>query len=161
MIHPHTHTNTHTYTETNTQTLGGHVGTARLKMGNPVALSPCVYPIPSSGLTAYLCVCACVGMLLFACLCVFVFDSVCVRDLDTEPHKGDPCALPPPRLLNNLTRCRHRSDDKGRMFAPRDAMETASRPHLTDADKHTRAHSCTGRKLGLYIQTRTNRHTNI
>lgn len=44
-------------THTQTHTLNGHVGTARLKMGNPVALSPSAHPVLSSGLTAYLCVC--------------------------------------------------------------------------------------------------------
>lgn len=122
--------------------LSGHVRTAHLKMGNPV---PLCSALMSSNLTAYVCVyvcvcwlCAYIDLCILECvyvLCMYV--CVCAAlTLNCTTGTPEPFPPPSPHLLNNLTPCRHYSDDKGRMFAPRDAMETASRPHLTEAAEH-------------------------
>lgn len=121
--------------------LSGHVRTAHLKMGNPVPLHSALL---SSNLTAYMCMHVC--LLVYGCvhtlICVFwivcMFCACVCAALTLNCTTGTPEPFPPPspHLLNNLTPCRHYSDDKGRMFAPRDAMETASRPHLTEAAEH-------------------------
>lgn len=124
--------------------LSVHVRTAHLKMGNPVPLRSALL---SSNLTAYMCVCmrVCfVGLRLFAYIDLCILDCVYVLcmcvcaalTLNCTTGTPEPFSPPSPHLLNNLTPCRHYSDDKGRMFAPRDAMETASRPHLTEAAEH-------------------------
>lgn len=117
-------------------------------------MSPCALTLLAN-LTEYFSVFVSVNVCVPNCLFLTVCVCVCVRDLDTELHKRDPCAPPDP-LLNNLTPCRHYGDDRGKMFAPGDAMEKASRPHLTDgakcahADKraHVHAHSHKGRTTG-------------
>lgn len=139
-------THKHKLTHTLSLLLSGHVGTASQKTGHPVphALTPL------SNLTEYFSVfvsvnvCAHKCLFLTVCVCV----SVCAT-LTLSYTRGTPAPLQPPSisspLLNNLTPCRHYGDDRGRMFAPRDAMEKASRPHLTDGAKrahtHTRTHT--------------------
>lgn len=109
----------HTFWGWHIQSLCGHVRTAHLKTGNPVALSPCVRPVLSSGLTVYLSVYLdrCTG--LFSCMCVCFWQRVRATltlsyTMET-PEPSFPSSLPAPasHLPNNLTYSRHYGDDKG------------------------------------------------
>lgn len=98
---------------------------------------------------------------LCARVCVFVFDSVGVCACATlTPSYTRETPEPPlpsaPRLLNNLTHCRHHGDDKGEDVRTQgchgDHIPTPpDRRSLTHAHRGTLAQ----RKLGPYIQTHT------
>lgn len=157
-------THKHKLTHTLSLFLSGHVGTASQKTGHPVPHALTLLSNLTEYFSVFVSVNVCVHKCLFLSVCMWVCVRVCVcvsvcATLTLCYTRGTPAPLQPPfissPLLNNLTPCRHYRDDRGRMFAPRDAMEKASRPHLTDGAKraHTRSRTqrMIHRKANLYV----------